>query len=186
MKFRIVGLVLVLLVSTLALPASAAGESGFYVGAGIGNTFYSDKFSLGDVTDEVQEIDKNSTAWKIFAGFGGHKFLGIEGGYRTFGTIKDDFGGDTLETKIDGWDVQALGRVKIAIVEAFAKAGVMFWNSEVSFQDVSADDSGSNFIWGLGAQVDLGPLGVRLEWESLEQKDVDNLSVVSLGATFGF
>jgi OOP family OmpA-OmpF porin len=186
---RSAAIIATFLLLALAAPVLAATDkpaNTFFVGAGIGNTFYSNEFSFGDVTDEVQEIDKNSTAWKIFGGFSGHRFLGIEGGYRSFGTIEDDFGGETLETKIDGWDIQALGRIQIAIVDIFGKAGVMFWSSDTSFEGVSYDDSGTNFIWGLGAGVHLGPFGVRLEWESLAQSDVDNISMVSLGATFGF
>jgi hypothetical protein len=38
----------------------------------------------------------------------------------------------------------------------------------------------------IGAGVRLGPIGVRLEWESLEGGDSENLSMVSLGATLGF
>jgi opacity protein-like surface antigen len=171
---------------TLVAFASPALAEGFYVGAGIGNTFFSSKFSVGDVSDQVQDIDENSTAWKIFGGFSGHKFLGLEGGYRDFGEIESDFGSETLKSKVKGWDVEALGRIQIAIVDVFAKAGVMFWDSETTFGDETADDSGTNFLWGLGAGVHLGPIGVRLEWETLEQKDVDNLSAVSLGATLGF
>ena len=51
----------------------------------------------------------------------------------------------------------ALGRLQIAIVDIFGKAG-----------------------------VHLGPIGLRLEWESLEGGAYDNLSMVSLGATLGF
>ena len=69
--------------------------------------------------------------------------------------------------------------------EIFAKAGIMWWDSTNNVAGLG-DESGSDFIWGLGAGVRLGPIGVRLEWESLENKDADNLSMLSLGATFGF
>ena len=90
--------------------AAVAGDSGssFYVGAGIGNTFFSDSYE--DAFDQAKEIDENSTAWKIFGGFTGNRFLGIEGGYRDFGTTESDFGGETLKNSIKGWDVEALGR----------------------------------------------------------------------------
>ena len=42
------------------VPASAK----MYVGAGIGNTFYSS--DIEDALEEIKEIDSNSTAWKIF------------------------------------------------------------------------------------------------------------------------
>ena len=36
------------------------------------------------------------------------------------------------------------------------------------------------------ADVHLGPIGARLEWESVEAELPDNLSMVSLSATFSF
>ena len=48
------------------------------------------------------------------------------------------------------------------------------------------ENSGTDFFWGLGAGVHLGPIGARLEWESVEGGGPDNLSMVSLGATLGF
>ena len=38
--------------------------------------------------------------------------------------------------------------------------------------------------WSAG--VHLGPIGARLEWESLESGSIENLSMVSLSATLGF
>jgi len=169
----------VLMVLTLA--TAPAYAQGFYAGAAIGNTFFSSEFE--DAADEVTKIDENSTAWKIFGGFNGHKFLGIEGGYRDFGTIKTDVGDYSLESKTKGWDIEALGKFEIAIVQVFGKAGVMFWSND--FNEGENTD-GTDFFWGLGAGVALGPIGVRLEWESLEVGGPDNMSMVSLGATFGF
>jgi opacity protein-like surface antigen len=55
--------------------ASGAFAQGIYVGAGIGNTFFSSEFD--DAVNQVQEISENSTAWKIFAGVQLQKFIGI-------------------------------------------------------------------------------------------------------------
>jgi len=85
--------------------------------------------------------------------------------------------------KIKGWDIEALGRLEISIVQVFVKAGVMFYDIDTN---VAGHSSGTDFLWGLGAGVALGPVGVRLEWESLATSEVDNLSMVSLGATLGF
>ena len=57
---------------------------------------------------------------------------------------------------------------------------------EVSVSGDVTHESGTDFLWGLGAEFSLGPIGVRLEWESVEQGNVDNLSMVSLGATTRF
>jgi hypothetical protein len=82
--------------------------------------------------------------------------------------------------------VEALGRFQIAIVDIFGKAGVMFWSHDLTLLGRTSDESGTDFFWGLGAGVRLGPIGARLEWESVEGGGPDNLSMVSLSATLGF
>ena len=175
-----------LFVATVLLAASPGFAKGLYVGVGLGSAFYSSEVEVDDIANEFQEIDENSTAWKIFGGFSGNGILGVEGGYRDFGTAGTDVDGGHVETGISGWDVEALGRVRVAVVDVFAKVGMMFWDSEGSHSGVKTSDSGTDILWGLGAGMRLGPIGVRLEWESLTLGSPQDLSVVSLGATLGF
>jgi hypothetical protein len=168
----------------LAVAATSSALAGGYIGAGIGNTFFSSEVS--DALDQIKEIDENSTSWKIFAGINAASFLGIEGGYRSFGEISSSVSTELFESKTTGWDVEAMGRLKIAIVDLFGKAGVMFWSTDVTLLGKSYDDSGTDFFWGLGAGLRLGPIGARVEWESVEVDSPDSLSMVSLSATLGF
>ena len=157
---------------------------GIYLGAGIGNTFFSSEVS--DAVNQAKEISENSTSWKIFAGYHLTNFLNIEGGYRSFGSISTNVLNQEYKSKTDGWDIEALGRYQILIVDIFGKAGIMFRSTNVTFPGQDSDKSHSDFLWGLGAGVHLGPAGVRLEWESIAVSGPDNLSMVSLSATFGF
>ena len=175
-----------LILAALLIAASPGFAKGLYGGVGLGNAFYSSEVEVDDVANEFQAIDENSTAWKIFGGFSGSGILGVEGGYRDFGTANADVDGGHVETGISGWDVTALGRVKISVVDIFAKAGVMFWDSEGSNLGRPTSDSGTDILWGLGAGIHVGPIGVRLEWESLTLGSPDDLSLVSVGATLGF
>lgn len=170
-----------LITLALFLFVSPALAQGFYVGGGIGNSFFSSEFD--DALDQIQKIDENATAWKLFGGFSPTKFLGIEGGYRQFGTVSV---GNLYESKTTAWDVEGLGLIRIAIFDAFGKAGAMFWSRDTQVGSVSDDTSATDFFWGLGVGVHLGPLGVRAEWESVVIGDPDNLSMVSLSATLGF
>ena len=111
----------------LGIVASPGLSRGMYLGAGLGNTFYSSE--VQDALDEINQIDENATAWKIFGGFHGPKFIGVEGGYRSFGTVSSSISAQLFESKTSGWDVEALGRLQIAITDVFGKAGVMFWSS---------------------------------------------------------
>jgi len=164
--------------------ASGALAGGMYAGAGIGNTFFSSE--IDDAVEQIKNIDENSTAWKIFGGFNGSRFIGVEGGYRSFGSVESTVSDQVFKSKTSGWDVEALGRVQVAIVDIFAKAGAMFWSSEVTLLGNTMDDSGTDFFWGLGAGVHFGAIGARLEWESVEGAGPDNLSMVSLSGTLGF
>ena len=51
----------------IVLITTSAFAQGFYLGAGIGNTFYSSE--VEDAINQAQKISENSTAWKIFAGY---------------------------------------------------------------------------------------------------------------------
>lgn len=157
---------------------------GIYLGAGIGNTFFSSE--IDDALDQAKEINENSTAWKIFGGYHLTDFLNIEGGYRSFGPISSKISSSLFETKTTGWDVEAVGRLKIVIIDLFAKAGAMFWSTNSTYLGQSHDESGTDFFYGLGAGVHIGPVGARLEWESVAISGPANLSMVSLSATIGF
>jgi len=168
----------------IALIASSALAQGFYLGAGIGNTFYSSE--VQDAVNQAQEISENSTAWKIFAGYHLDKFIGFEGGYRSFGNISSDVSNVTYESKTAGWDIEALGLYQISIIDLFGKAGVMFSSTKESAGSENTDDTSTNFLWGLGVGAHFGPVGARLEWESIAVDGPTNLSMVSLSGTFGF
>ena len=170
---------------TFSYSAIFAQEEGhFYIGAGIGNTFFSSEFE--DALDEVKDISENSTAWKLFLGYQLNNFLHVEGGYRDFGVINSQVGIDNLKTHTTGWDFEFLGRFQIfSVIDLFGKAGFMFWSTE-RVHNESIGTSGTDFFWGLGAGAHLGPVGLRLEWESVALGSPDNLSMASLSATIGF
>jgi hypothetical protein len=168
----------------LLLTSPAVGQS-LYVGGGVGGAFFSSEFE--DALDQIRAIDENAVAWKLFGGFSPLRFLGIEGGYRHFGTVKATVTGLDVEAGTKGWDVEGLGRLRIAIFDLFGKAGAMFWSNDITVNaSPVSDTSGTDFLWGLGAGVHLGPLGLRAEWERVETGDPLSLSMVSLSATIGF
>lgn len=172
--------VIIVFITTSAL------AQGIYLGAGIGNTFFSSE--VNDAVNQVKEISENSTAWKIFAGYRLPfvNFIGVEGGYRSFGNISTDISNVTYESKTAGWDVEAIGVYSIAIVDLFAKAGLMFSSTDASGGGHSSEETSSDFLWGLGAGLHFGPFGARLEWESIAVEGPEALSMVSLSGTFGF
>jgi len=158
---------------------------GIYLGGGIGSTFFSTE--VNDPINQLKnDISENSVAWKIFGGYHITDFLNIEGGYRSFEKISSTFASAVYNSKTTGWDIEGLGRLQLLIFDVFAKAGMMFWSTDESILGTSSSETGSSFLWGLGAGAHLGPLGVRLEWESIAMSGPTSLSMLSLGATFGF
>ncbi|UCF65761.1 MAG: hypothetical protein JSW33_07995, partial [bacterium] len=137
--------ILIMACVILILIATNVFSEGFYVGAGIGNTFFSSE--VQDALDQAREISDNSTAWKIFGGFHLTNFLNLEGGYRSFGNISSEISSDLFEIKTTGWDIEAQGQLKIIVVDLFAEAGIMFWSSDVTFLGRSLDVSGNDFFW---------------------------------------
>jgi OOP family OmpA-OmpF porin len=168
----------------IVIMTTSAFAQGYYLGAGIGNTFYSSE--VQDAVNQAQKISENSTAWKLFAGYHINEFLGVEGGYRSFGTISSDISDVTYESKTAGWDVEALGLYQISLIDVFGKVGAMFSSTDQSAGDENKDDNTTNFLWGIGVGAHFGPFGARLEWESIVVDGPTNLSMVSLSGTYGF
>ncbi len=75
---------------------------------------------------------------------------------------------------------------RISILDLFGKAGVIFLSTDESLGDESTDDTSANFLWGIGVGAHFGPIGARLEWESIVVDGPTNLSMVSLSGTYGF
>lgn len=167
---------------SLVLFANEA-RSQFYAGASVANSFVNKE--LTDLNGGDFKIDENSFGYKVFAGFGS-KFIGGEGGYRDFGRVKSESGSTPLESKITGWDLAARGKVSLGPVIAFAKAGAFFGKYDNKAGNNNYTENSTNFLWGLGAGIKLGLIGIRLEYESMESGSDSNLAQLSLGGTIHF
>ena len=173
-----------LIVMGCLFASTAYSQKALYLGGGIGNSFVGAE--LKDATNLPYKYDTNTFAWKVFAGYRLAPFLAVEGGYRDLGKVSTTEGTVALESKTKGWDVNGLGVFSIAIVDLFGKAGAFFWTTDAKVGTDEANAKGTGFLWGLGAGVHLGTLGVRLEWENLEVDNPSKLSVVSATLTLGF
>jgi len=160
--------------------ASFGLQAQIYIGASVGNSFVNK--NLEDVNGDDFTVDENAFAYKVYAGYS-TKFLGIEGGYRDLGEAKRDVDLGKLRTKITGFDVAARGKVNLGPVFAFAKAGAFFAKYENEIGTYSYSENSTNFLWGLGAGLQLNRLGIRLEYEGLG-KESNSLSMLTAGLSF--
>lgn len=166
----------------LFIYASLGLNAQIYIGASAGNAFVDQ--NLEDVNGGDFTVDGNALGYKVYAGYG-VKFLGIEGGYRNLGKIESDYDLGKLRTQVTGIDIAARGKVHLGPVIAFAKAGAFFAKYKNEIGPYSYTDNTTNFLWGLGAGLQLGRLGVRLEYEGLGKED-NKLSMLTAGLTYFF
>ena len=149
----------------LASPAAvfAGADSGFYIGAGV-----------GDAGFEVEDsnFDDSDTAYKVFGGYNiGFIPLvdfAVEASYVDFGSPS---------AGVDSSSLNAFGLAGLSFgpFGIFAKAGVSNWDTEAG----SVSDSGTDPAYGLGARFAIGSFAVRAEYEvyDFDKADVDMVSV---------
>jgi len=167
----------------LLLCVSSFAFSQFYAGASIGNSFINK--DLTDLNGDDFKLDENSFGYKIFAGFGS-KFVGGEGGYRDLGKVQSTINSTDLKSKITGWDIAARGKISLGPVIVFAKAGAFFAKAANDIGSFNYTENSTNFLWGLGAGLKLGIIGLRLEYESLDIGSDSNLAQLTFGGTIHF
>jgi hypothetical protein len=175
--------ILALLAAGLLLPASLHAQARPYIGGSIGASFHNT--SIEDVTGDDFKLDGEEFAWKIFGGIRSMHFLSVEGGYVHFGKIKGTEETVGLESKTTGWDLFAVGTLTAGPIDVFGKAGVLWWRSDQKIEDDPFDVKGNDFMWGLGGALRFGGLGVRAEFERVEQEGDDSLMILTAGVTFG-
>jgi len=57
---------------------------------------------------------------------------------------------------------------------------------ETGFENIDINDSESATSYGLAAKMSFGSFGVRAEYEVLDLDAVDDLNMISIGATYTF
>ncbi len=159
------------LLSTLLLSATLgatafganAQDSGFYAGAGVGQSF----------VDEGA-YDDEDTAWSAFAGYQFTRYFGLEAGYADFGKIEPDTAGPALEG--DSAYLTAVGTLPVSDnFSLYAKAGLHRWNVDTDLPVLGGDDdSGTDPTYGVGAQYRFSDrVALRGEYSRFEVEDAD-------------
>lgn len=175
------------LTATLAVLAAggtslAVGAEGPTAGAAVLQShFDSDHFS-------VEDIDKKDIGWKITAGYRFTPNLAVEGAYTDFGKSHAPAisVGGPFEASADAISLFGVGLWPVGPVDLFAKAGAARINAKGNVGAVLFDDKATEFAYGAGAQLNLGRLGLRAEYEKFDTDVIGDLDIVSLGFVFTF
>lgn len=168
--------------SLMGASGAAMAAEGFYIGGSAQQSrFDSDNFAVEDVDDE-------DTGWKALAGFRMHPNFAVEAQYTRFGTAEAPSValGGPFEAKAHAWSAFALGIAPVGPVDLFAKAGLSRIKADGNVGAVFFEDNSTEFAYGVGAQFNLGNLGLRAEYEKFDTDEIGDLDVISLGVTFTF
>jgi hypothetical protein len=173
----------VILGCLLLSPAALAGK--FYIGVAAGEATL--KAPAADGRFSVDD-----TAYKVFAGYRMARWLAIEGAYTDMGTLEGEQEGLLYEAQAEALAAHAVGVLPITPrARIFAKIGLASWDTASTTTDGEATDrrdaSGMDLSYGFGLGYDLTRrFGLRLEWETYDFDNTEDVKVLSLGAQINF
>jgi hypothetical protein len=174
-----------LLMAALALGVGVAqADSGFfYLGAGIS------KNKVSEITNGGANFaDIDNTSWKVLAGFRPVSVFAVEADYMNLGSQTNTFLGGAGNSHSDakafaGYAVGFLP-IPVPFLDLYGKAGVARWKLSGSSGSTgnffAFSNQGTEFAWGLGAQVHIGNIGGRLEYENFNIPNTNGAKVFSL------
>lgn len=178
-----------LLVAVLLLGTTAAQADDplFYLGAGITRS------ELSNINNgNLSFSDIHTTSWKALAGFRPISFFAVEADYLNLGGETSTFFGDrTVHSDAKAFAGYAVGflPVPMPFLDLFAKAGLSRWKLDGSSAYNASDSqlfyfstNGTAFAYGAGAQVHLGMIGARLEYENFNITHTNGAGILSLSA----
>jgi len=164
------------LAGSAAFGAQAAQDTGFYAGAGAGQSYI-----------DEHAYDDEDTAFSVFGGYQFNRWFGLEAGYVDFGELKPDVAG----TPVEAGSVYFTAVGTLPFTEKFsgyAKAGFQRWDLDTAIPGLvgTGDDSGTDPTYGVGLQYSFtDAFALRAEYSRFEVDDAD-LDLAQLQARFDF
>lgn len=158
--------------------ASLAADNGIYFGGSIGQA----QIKVDDIAGiSAADFDADDTGFKLIAGIRPLDWFGVEANYVNFGEPEDTVLGQRLKADGDGISAFAVGFLAVGPVDLFAKGGLISWDS-----DITNGDRGTDLAYGIGAQFRVWSISIRAEYEIFDAEDIDDLNMLSIGATWTF
>jgi outer membrane protein OmpA-like peptidoglycan-associated protein len=182
-----------------ASPAFAADDSGFYVGAGLGN------FALdSDTIYNGKDFDGSDIGYKVFGGYQFMRYLAVELEYLDGGEPDDNFRDDRFPDErlkvsagVTGFVGSAVGILPIGErFDVFGKLGFIYWDGDGSGKIRDADgtlakisygNDGTDFAWAVGGTWHITHnLGLRAEYQGFEIDDFNSVDFASGSIVYKF
>ncbi|MBW5800149.1 outer membrane beta-barrel protein [Halomonas elongata] len=166
------------LLALVAPNAFATGDTGFYLGGGVGQTH-----GDGNFDDEAEH-------WKLIGGynFGWLPFLdvGAELAYVNTGTLDGKANGHSASLDVESFQATGVLGWSLGPLGLYAKAGMADWDADRRGHGISGDPSGTDPVYGVGARFGLFGLTGRLELERLDTDEIGDLDMVTASAVYTF
>lgn len=163
--------------ASLLLAPAAQADSGFYLGA-----------SVGDTSVDLGDFDESDTSWKGFGGFIWDMPVvdfAVEAAYIDFGSQSGDL--FQVPAAIDATGIGAFGLVGLdwGFFGVFAKAGFVSWDADLDLGGLSDSDDGTDSGYGVGLRFMFSSVEVRAEYELFEFEDAD-VDMATIGILWRF
>lgn len=159
-------------------PALAA-DNGIYIGGSVGQANVEVDDLSGFTTADFKGDD---TGFKFIVGIRPLDWLAVEANYIDFGSPEDTVMGTKVKADGDGITASVVGFLPLGPVDLFARAGLISWDTDVA--GLSTD--GTDLAYGVGAQFRVWSISLRAEYEIFDADEIDELNMISIGATFTF
>src|SRR5688572_5746548 len=170
----------VVLAGILSSQFAMADDSGFYVGAGVGQS-----------RQDFPGFGATGGSFRLFGGWSFNPYFAIEGGYVDGGTQSDQVGNLDVDIASDGFFVEGLAKWPIGSISApYVKLGYVFHDSTTRIsngnQSFSDSESDADFIYGGGVEFKVGPnFRLRLEYEKINLPD-SAYDIMTFGGSWQF
>ncbi len=150
----------------------ADDDSGFYLGAGLHRA----NFDRGSVAS-------SDTKGNLSAGYMFNNNWGIDGTFYNFIDKKEN----NVNLSVAGLAVTGVYMIPVTQrVDVYGKAGLIRTKFDIKENNNKVvDESGTDWVFGLGAKIDFGKHNLLLEYSKIDPKDTA-LDVVSLGYRYEF
>jgi OOP family OmpA-OmpF porin len=160
--------------------AAAADDTGFYVGAGV-----------GEATQNDFAFHGSDTSFRLLGGYSFSRYLAAEAGYVDGGKQKGNVGGLRATAASKGTFAAVIGKLPLGrYVSPYAKFGYVAYDSRNTLsnatQTVVESTSDEDILYGGGLEVRLGDrFRLRADYEKIRVPDVA-YDIYTLVATWQF
>lgn len=177
-----------LAVAALGLSPAAHADSGFFLGANVGNATVSADVPDPGFGNDI-DFDEDDFGWKVYGGYAFDLPLidfGVELGYFDLGSPSFDSGAGQVGIDVSGISAFGLAGVNLGPVGLFLKGGMVSWDADLSVDNLSGSEDGTDPAYGVGLRFTLASIEVRGEYEIFDIDDADDVYMASLGLVWRF